>query len=439
MLRHEYFEEICAAASIGQATPEELSELEHHTAQCEACRRAYHHYLDFAARNFADTDLTLSLSSQEAEQCLNSELFTRRFYGRAEREGIVFSGDVEKKTLGNFTPLPAFRRRFTWIRPAWAVAAIVVVGLIIAAGDVFRRLPTHRTAGPLPELTQTDRLPEERLQNDSVPNVPAAKVEPSVIQLIAASLKLQTEIGRVSAELDQANGRLSATEKELNATINDRQKLEADRAVLTTQLNDAQRQVVESQKLVESAKQEAARLSERSSETEATLVAAQTKIQELTQGLKEMTTSWDEDRQLLSLSRDVTDLMATRNLHIVDVVDTDPRGKTRPSFGRIFFTEGKSLVFYAYDLNEAKIEKANYEYRIWARKEGADGQVRSLGIFYSDNKEQRRWVFKCDDPKILNEIDSVFVTLEPSNSKPAQPKGPGLMYAYLRGQPNHPG
>ena len=130
--------------------------------------------------------------------------------------------------------------------------------------------------------------------------------------------------------------------------------------------------------------------------------------------------------------------MATRNLHIVDIVDTDPRGKTRPSFGRIFFTEGKSLVFYAYDLNEAKIEKANYEYRIWARKEGPDRQVRNLGIFYSDNKEQRRWVFKCNDPKILNEIDSVFVTLEPSNSKPAQPKGPDLMYAYLRGQPNHP-
>jgi hypothetical protein len=130
--------------------------------------------------------------------------------------------------------------------------------------------------------------------------------------------------------------------------------------------------------------------------------------------------------------------MGARNLHIVDVVDTDAHGKTRPAFGRVFFTEGKSLVFYAFDLNEAKIEKANYQYRIWAKQEGGDKQIRNLGIFYSDDKAQRRWAFKCNDPIILSEIDSVFVTLEPAGSDPFRPKGPNLMYAYLRASPNHP-
>jgi hypothetical protein len=59
-------------------------------------------------------------------------------------------------------------------------------------------------------------------------------------------------------------------------------------------------------------------------------------------------------------------------------------------------------------------------------------------MFYSDDKAQRRWTFKCDDPKILTEIDSVFVTLEPEKGDPSHPHGPNLMYAYLRGQPNHP-
>jgi hypothetical protein len=75
---------------------------------------------------------------------------------------------------------------------------------------------------------------------------------------------------------------------------------------------------------------------------------------------------------------------------------------------------------------------------VWAKQEGSDKQVRSLGIFYSDDKAQRRWVFKCNDPKILGEIDSVFVTLEPADSDPTHPQGQNLMYAYLRGQPNHP-
>ena len=171
---------------------------------------------------------------------------------------------------------------------------------------------------------------------------------------------------------------------------------------------------------------------------ETKLVADQVRLRDLEQGLKETSASLDQDRQLLSLGHDVTDLMGARNLHIVDVADTDSRGKTRPAFGRIFFTEGKSLIFYAYDLNEAKMQKANYQYQVWAKKEGPNRQARRLGIFYSDDKAQRRWVFKCDDAKILQEIDSVFVTFGRPDGDPSHPEGSSLMYAYLRGQPNHP-
>jgi hypothetical protein len=89
-------------------------------------------------------------------------------------------------------------------------------------------------------------------------------------------------------------------------------------------------------------------------------------------------------------------------------------------------------------LNETKLEDARFDYRIWGQKEGQPHTARSLGVFYTDDKTQRRWVFQCDDPKVLNEIDSVFVTLEPVKADPNHPRGPQLMYAYLRGQPNHP-
>ena len=84
------------------------------------------------------------------------------------------------------------------------------------------------------------------------------------------------------------------------------------------------------------------------------------------------------------------------------------------------------------------MQKANYQYQVWAKKEGPNRQAQRLGIFYADDKAQRRWVFKCDDAKILREIDSVFVTFGRPDGDPSRPEGSSLMYAYLHGQPNHP-
>jgi hypothetical protein len=267
---------------------------------------------------------------------------------------------------------------------------------------------------------------------------PIVALDQRIAGLTAVNLRFQTEIDGLKLELRQANGQLNASDTDLQAASKNREKLESERDALEAQLQHLQQDLAESQAAVVSAQQESAKLRENSSNLEGTLVADRVKIEELTDELKEKSAALDKERQLLAVGHDVTDLLGARNLHIVDVVDTDTRGKTRPAFGRIFFTEGKSLLFYAYDLNEAKIQKANYQYRVWARKEGQDKQVRSLGIFYSDDKTQRRWTFKCDDPKILREIDSVFVTLEPEKGDPSHPHGPNLMYAYLHGQPNHP-
>jgi hypothetical protein len=64
------------------------------------------------------------------------------------------------------------------------------------------------------------------------------------------------------------------------------------------------------------------------------------------------TASLDQDRQLLSAGHDITDLMGARNLHIINVHDADGSGQDRKSFGRVFCTEGKSLIFYAFDLDD---------------------------------------------------------------------------------------
>jgi hypothetical protein len=224
----------------------------------------------------------------------------------------------------------------------------------------------------------------------------------------------------------------------LRATSQDRQRLATGRDALQAKLDEAQRELDKSESIAASAQQEANSQRSNARDTEAKLVADEINLHDLDEELKEKSALLDQERQLLGASHDVTDLMGARNLHIVDVIDTDSRGKSRPAFGRVFFTEGKSLIFYAYDLNDQKMQKANYQYQVWAKKEGPNQRPLRLGIFYSDDKVQRRWMFRCDDPKILREIDSVFVTFERSDSDPSHPEGSSLMYAYLRGQANHP-
>ena len=426
MLRHEHFEEICAAASVGQATGEELVELERHASECGRCKQAYFNYLSVAAQQFATAKQDPTISPKAIEECIDSELFIRRFLDRAEREGITFSRDVEE-TVKLPAAIPfAFSRTVAWRIPAAAIAATLLFAAFASSGHFYWRDSLNR-AGSRPESQLSLKTP-----------APVTAADLRIAELANANLKLQAEVEHVSGELREANDRLVASEADLKATSQERRSLSSNRDALELRLEEIQRELTNSQVLVANAQQEAMSQHQRAADMESTLIAEQVKLHDLESGLKEKSVALDQERQLLSLGHDVTDLMGARNLHIVDVVDMDGRGKARPAFGRIFFTEGKSLIFYAYDLNEAKMQKANYQYQVWAKKEGPNRQAQRLGIFYSDDKAQRRWVFKCDDAKILREIDSVFVTFGRPDSDPAHPEGSSLMYAYLRGQPNHP-
>jgi hypothetical protein len=141
----------------------------------------------------------------------------------------------------------------------------------------------------------------------------------------------------------------------------------------------------------------------------------------------------DKEQQLLAEGRDVRDLMGARNLHIIDVHDQDARGDARP-FGRIFLTEGKRLIFYAYDL-DSPLKNASFQ--AWGQSTDGTKSAMSLGIFYADDKKQSRWTLTVEDPNLLRAIDSVFVTVERPGGT-SKPTGKKLMYAYLHNPINHP-
>ena len=146
-----------------------------------------------------------------------------------------------------------------------------------------------------------------------------------------------------------------------------------------------------------------------------------------------------EAEQYLASDRDIRELMGARRLYIADVFDVDSGSRTQKPFGRVFYTESKSLIFYAFDLDQPGVKNAS-AFQVWGRKEtpqGEQARAMNLGILYMDNASNRRWVMRSDDPKQLAGIDAIFVTVEPRGGS-AKPTSKPFLYALLRNPINHP-
>lgn len=293
------------------------------------------------------------------------------------------------------------------------------------------------------------RFPGRQMSASQKAELPAASI---ASPLNADATSASTEVLR--QEATQLRDAKAVLEETLRSS-------QAEQAVLRTQLDEEQRRSVTlSQDKVESVRAiaalqrqlELARANQANTETElaklqsvqgtreAVTIVQEQEIQSLHEKLADQSASIDRERQLSSAGSDIRDLISARNLHIIDVYDTDSRGKTNRAFGRVFYTEGKSLVFYAYDLAPGHSEAGTYAFYVWGKKDGDPHLVRNLGPFATDDKTQKRWVLTITDPKALAEIDSVFVTLEPANQKRAgqPPSGKRLLSAFLGTPANHP-
>jgi hypothetical protein len=129
--------------------------------------------------------------------------------------------------------------------------------------------------------------------------------------------------------------------------------------------------------------------------------------------------------------------MGARDLYIAEVHDVAGTEETNKTYGRIFYTKGKRLIFYAYDLDAQPGVRNASSFQAWGRRGPNKEQALSLGMFYEDNVGKKRWVLKANDPKTLEDIDAVFVTVEP-NGGSQYPRGKQLLFAFLRISPNHP-
>jgi hypothetical protein len=316
-------------------------------------------------------------------------------------------------------------------RYQWVTAGIVLVVLLGALGY-------HAVSRGKGHILVTGSQQQPKARFDSQPDNQQSALKAKLSELLVVSEASQRTVSELKANNAVLVGRVDALEKQL--AIERSQKQEFGQALahvsdMNSQLENQNEQ--NTQLLAQTrAELEKSRADETTMEVE--VAAERAEVGQLSQQVRLQTVSLEQDRQLLSAGRDITDLMGARNLHIIDVHDADGSGKDRKSFGRVFYTEGKSLIFYAFDLDEKKVANAKYTFEAWGERIGQPRSVKNLGILYADDKAQRRWVLKVDDPRQLAEIDSVFVTLEPQEGVSNTPRGKRILYAFLAGQPNHP-
>lgn len=263
-----------------------------------------------------------------------------------------------------------------------------------------------------------------------VPTIPAPTVQRSVGAFDEATLQETIEIAK--SEQLRLRGQLTRAQHANS-------QLESSTAGAEATIADLKRRLESAQASQARAQQELADVRNKQASMDVIATLQQSEIQKLNKKLADQTTNFERERQALSLGgKEARDLIAARNLHIIDVYDTNTRGKTGPAFGRIFYTEGKSLIFYAYDLNGKQADNGKTTFYVWGKRDGAPQAIKSLGALTKDDHAQKRWIFTTTDTKILASIDSVFVTTE-SNEKPGtQPKGKPMLSAFLGTAANHP-
>jgi hypothetical protein len=403
---HEHFEELAAIAALGELPSSQVEELRLHLAECPHCTEISDAYVRLHGARPALSSETLDLIESRRESV----------------KAAVFNKIQAAQTTGN-GPQATVRRSFG--RFAWSGVAVAV-----AAAFFFwlgARYEQNVLSASKPNLRANTA---QALQK--VPNSAASDVEIPVAALSQAATAQVTEQLRIeklrSAKLDA----------ELGAASRSLDNVEQERASLRQQLETQAEESRRTQSLLSAKAEELNRIETTTSNDSDAVVALRYQVQDLTDKLTEQKASLDRERELLASGRDIRNIIGARNLHIIDVYDTDPEGKTKTSFARAFYTEGKSLIFYAYDLPAKRTEEGKFVYAAWGEKNGDKKRVRNLGILLNDDKGQKRWVLNFSDPKVLAEIDSVFITLEQVGKDEDGPNGKRLLTAYLESQPNHP-
>lgn len=384
-----------------------------HLQDCPSCRSS------FSDLGTIHSSCFTQAPGFEVERAQNAEDRLRNSVLRAAtREGAQFSCHVRPQ---NNYEMPARKPVgfFPTTRVLGIGAGLVAIGGCLVVGLVLRQ--SRITHGPTSSALRRAVVPPATPESNSLVTDQLRRHEEILEEEVAV---LNAERSRIEHDLQLRNGENTELQK---ATVG----MKAEIVTLATELQATRATQAKAEEALQQLK------SERESDQSA-FQAQNREIRSLNERLQEQSSRKERDQDVLAAETKLRELVGARNLHIVDVYDTDANGKTKKAVGRVFYTQGQSLVFYAYDLSTNRSETGKYAYYVWGHKEGNDESVRSLGTLDPDDVSQKRWMLKVNDAKALSNIDRVFVTLEQNSKLDLHPHGKKILSAYLGSPVNHP-
>ena len=432
---HEKFLELCASATAGELTADEKATLNEHLATCPECRQAMKEYEVASRVGIAAFASDIAPQEEEVDDTWSVEDAERTFLRRLEAEGQSSKASEEhaesRKSGQRFGYRPS---RVQW-REVWmSLAAVVLLAFALA-------VTAYRSG--IKRGTDSARTTNEQGKDLASLEEQVSDAGHERVQLLAKLAEQDKTIANLRSELSQQQNVIAelrtvngpaphSASTEQSAPAPEKKDVQRDQ-----QLAAAEAKSQELQKTIDA-------LTGQRDEVTARSAVLEAKVNELTGVLRDREREIDQKQEqvakqqdLLDHDRDIRELMGARDLYIAEIHDVDGTGETNKTYGRVFYTRGKRLVFYAYDLDAQPGVRNASTFQAWGRRGPDKQQARSLGIFYEDNLSKKRWVLKADDPKTLQDIDGVFVTVEP-NGGSSHPSGKQLLFAYLRVNPNHP-
>jgi predicted RNase H-like nuclease (RuvC/YqgF family) len=194
---------------------------------------------------------------------------------------------------------------------------------------------------------------------------------------------LRGQMGVQSAEITRLKA--MQIEQQKAAQAGDEQKNE-----LTQERDRLAQQLAAEQAAEQTSENKLTALEQRRSEDVVHAANLEATVAELSRAMKEQEHTTDQQKELLAHDRDIRDLMGARDLYVAEVYDVERKGETQKPFGRVFYTKGKSLIFYAYDLSDAPEFRVASTFQAWGWRGPDRTEALNLGMFYQDKVSKKR-------------------------------------------------
>jgi hypothetical protein len=424
---HEKYKELCALAASGNLAPLELSDLRVHLHDCESCQEAFSQFQILTTEGLPALAGSYLAKPERAA-----------WDDSAARDRLLASVRMENQiAVGQKNPLPAANGpEFTRNSKIRVYAGVpIAAGLLLALVSGAYHFGAQSLKQPIaePKSAALDDQYQKLSEQKRIADESLSAHEKKLVQLQAENAEKEQALAKLRSSLRAVESRSDELLAENTQSAAQLKELSQQRDDLNARVQAMSQAYSENQAELASLRSERDKASLRSAFLESKIEVLSAKTQDQDRRLKDA-------EQYLSSDRDIRELMGARKLYIADVFDVDGSSRTQKPFGRVFYTQGKSLIFYAFDLDRQPGVVNASTFQVWGQRETPQGEPPSpmnLGILYMDNETNRRWVMRFDDPKQLAEIDAVFVTVEPRGGS-HKPTSKPFLYALLRNQANHP-